>query len=295
MLTPQSQAKQLARALGLNTELYLKREDLHIYGSHKGRSIPVMLEKYINLGKTDFCISSSGNAAISAAVFINEYNAKHKTSQLNLKIFAGNNINEEKFKVIKKLCNKSVSAQRTSNPRQSAFQMEKDGLAVNLRQSTDDSALSGYESLAKELAEIKNLGAVFIPTSSGTTAQALHEEFKKLKMIPQIHIVQTDFCHPIAEAYHLFPIKSSSTPSIAGAIVDNIAHRKEKIVEAMKTSKGNAWVCDNKKIETAVALIKKTEKIVSSPNSALAVAGLTQAIKNKWRFDGPVVCILTGR
>ena len=203
-----------------------------------------------------------------------------------------------------------MSAQRTSNPKQSAFQMDKEGLATNLRQSTDDIALSGYAGLAKELAEIKNLCAVFIPTSSGTTAQALHEEFKKIfqrrvstdvtrhdfvKSNPQIHIVQTEFCHPIAEAYHLFPIKSTSSPSIAGAIVDNIAHRKEKVVEAIKTSKGNAWVCGNKEIETAIALIKKTEKIVSSPNSALAVAGLTHAIKNKRRFNGPVVCILTGR
>jgi threonine synthase len=295
MLTPQPQAKQLAKTLGLNTELYLKREDLHLHGSHKGRSVPVMIEKYIQLGKTDFCISSSGNAAISAAIFVNEYNAKQKNSKLSLKIFIGNNISEEKFKIIKKLLNKSVLSQRTSNPKQSAFQMDKEGLAQNLRQSTDDTALLGYAGLAKELAAIKNLNAIFIPTSSGTTAQALYEEFKKLKLSPQIHIIQTDACHPIAEAFHLLSIKTSATPSIAGAIVDNVARRKEKVVTALKTSKGNAWVCGNKEIKNAVALTKKTEKITISPNSALAVAGLIQAIKNNWKFNGPAVCILTGR
>ena len=305
MLTPQPQAKHLAKALGLNTELYLKREDMHLHGSHKGRSIPVMIEKYIRLGQHSFCISSSGNAAISAAMFVKEHNAKPQNSKLNLKIFVGNNVSEEKFKIIKSLLSSSVLAQRTSNPKQSAFQMDKDGLAKNLRQSTDDTALTGYASLAKELAEIKNLNAVFIPTSSGTTAQALYEEFKKLSpygespkggdLNPQIHIVQTDACHPIAAATHPFLIKTSTAPSIAGAIVDNVAHRKEKVVAALKSSKGNAWVCGNKEIKNAVALTKKTEKITISPNSALAVVGLAQAIQNSWRFEGPVVCILTGR
>ncbi len=300
MLTPQTQAKQLASALDLSTELYLKREDMHLHGSHKGRSIPVILEKYIGLGDTNFCISSSGNAAISAAIFVNEYNAKQKDSKLTLKIFIGNNIDEEKFKVIQKLTNEFVLAQRTSNPKQSAFQMDKDGLAKNLRQSTDDTALFGYASLAKELAEIKNLNAVFIPTSSGTTAQALYEEFKKLQLTPQIHVVQTDACHPIADAFYLLAGREplsvvSTTKSIASAIVDSVAHRKEKVAEALKASKGDAWVCNDKEINTAIALTKKTEKIVLSPNSALAVAGLAQALKYRRRFDGPVVCILTGR
>lgn len=300
MLTPQAQVKQLAKALGLNTELYLKREDMHLHGSHKGRSIPAMIKHYIQLGKTNFCISSSGNAAISAAMFVNEYNAKQNNLKLNLKIFVGNNISEEKFKIIKNLSGNSVLAQRTSNPKQSAFQMDKDGLAQNLRQSTDDTALLGYASLAKELAEIKNLNAVFIPASSGTTAQALHEEFVKLKINPQIHIVQTDACHPIVDAFYLLsgrePLPTASTTkSIASAIVDNVAHRKEKVAEALKESNGDAWVCGDKEIKNAVALIKKTEKITASPNSALAVAGLAQALKYRRQFNGPVVCILTGR
>lgn len=294
MITPQPQAKQLAKALGLKTGLYLKREDLHPYGSHKGRSIPVMIEHYARQGNKNFCISSSGNAAIAAALTINKYNEDKKT-KLKLTIFAGENINPEKLKIIKKLLNKNVLLKNVSRPKQAAFQLEKTGAAKNLRQSTDDIALLGYGGLAKELAKIKNLKAIFIPTSSGTTAQALHEEFVKLKLNPQIHIVQTQSCHPIADSYHRFPISASAEPSIATAIVDNIAHRRAEVADALKTSKGNAWVCDNEEIESAVALLKKTEKIATSANSALAVAGLAQAIKNKWSFGGPIVCILTGR
>lgn len=289
MLTPQPQAKKLAKALGLNTPLYLKREDLHPQGSHKGRSIPIMIDKYIKSGWADFCISSSGNAAISAAITVNEYNAKHKKNQLGLMVFVGKNIDSSKLKIIKRLLNKKVLLKKTDNPKQLAFQMEKTGSAKNLRQSTDDTALIGYASLAKELAKIKNLNAVFIPTSSGTTAQALHEEFQKLKLSPQIHIVQTPACHPMVKS----PIPMS--PSLATAIVDNVGFRKETVKKGMLDSGGSGWIATNKEILEASALIKKTENIAVSPNSALSIAGLELAIKNKWDFKGPIVCLLTGR
>ncbi len=361
MLTPQTQAKKLAKALGLTTGLYLKREDLHPQGSHKGRSIPLMIEKYIKLGWDNFCISSSGNAAISAALTINEYNAKPSlviptthslrsvqapeeslsgciprlggvgvgeadecpirsitsptpgleaypaqagntdedpssataslgmTKKLSLMIFVGKNIDSGKLKVIKKLLNKTVLLKKIDNPKQSAFQMEKSGDAKNLRQSTDDTALLGYASLAKELAKIKKLSAVFVPTSSGTTAQALHEEFEKKGLLPQIHIVQTPACHPMVKS--TIPMNHS----LATAIVDNVGFRKEAVQKGIRESGGHGWIATNKDISEAKILVKKTENINISSNSALSVAGLIQAIKNNRVFSGPVACILTGR
>jgi threonine synthase len=288
MLTPQTQAKKLAKALHLDVPLYLKREDLHPQGSHKGRSIPLMIARYIGKGHDAFCISSSGNAAISAATTINEYNTKHK-NKLKLNIFVGKNIDSSKLKIIKKLLNKEVALKKTDNPKQTAFKMDKDGSAKNLRQSTDDTALLGYTSLAKELAKIKNLNAVFIPTSSGTTAQALHEEFENLKLNPQIHIIQTPACHPMVKS--AIPMNHS----IATAIVDNVGFRKEVVKKAVLDSGGNGWVATNKDISEAITLIKKTENITASPNSALSVVGLELAIKNKWGFKGPIVCLLTGK
>ena len=52
MLTPQSQAKQLSRALGLNTELYLKREDLCHTGAHKINNTIGQILVAKQLGKT---------------------------------------------------------------------------------------------------------------------------------------------------------------------------------------------------------------------------------------------------
>lgn len=297
MLTSQFPAPKLAKALGLKTELFLKREDQHPFGSHKGRSIPKMIEKYVAEGRRDFVISSSGNAALAAAMATNEYNAKNN-EKISLKIFVGENIPKDKMEMIKKEMTKNVALEQVANPKQSTFLEEKNKQAKNLRQSTDDSALIGYEDLAKELAEIKNLAAVFVPTSSGTTAQGLWLSFKKFGLKPQIHIVQTEACHPIIDGtkdtkYKILNTKYKS--SLADAIVDKVAHRKEKVLAALNESNGAGWVANDEEIKTAVALAEQTEGVKISSNSALSLVGFKKALEQGRKFSGPVVLLITGR
>ncbi len=297
-MTPQNSYPKLAQALGV-PEIIFKREDLHPYGSHKGRSIPYMMEEYIKKGYSDFVISSSGNAALAAIHW-----AKNK--KVNLKIFVGKNIDKSKLNVlesnilspyqgeIKRGSDTKITLEQVDNPKQSAFLEAKNNYKViNLRQSTDDFALEGYKTLADELKEMDNLEAIFIPTSSGTTAQALGEIMPNV----QIHIVQTTACHPMAQEFDKIPLlsKEGSGVVLAGAIVDKIAHRKEKIVEIIKNSRGFGWIVTDEEIQNAMALVKKTTNIDISPNSALSVAGLQKAIKNGWQWPGPVVCLITGR
>ena len=288
-ITPQPQAKQLAKALGLNAELRLKREDLHPYGSHKGRSIPIMIKRYADGGHGNFCISSSGNAALAAIYAVKKLNEKEE-KKITLRVFVGRHIQEDKLNLLREAGNNldNISIEQVATPKQTAFQMDKDGKAKNLRQSTDDTALIGYETLANELADIKNLATVFIPTSSGTTAQALHQEFTKLNLNPQIHIVQTPACHPLVD-------DSPTGTSIANSIVDKIGYRKVAVQKAMRDSGGKGWIATDNDIAEIKWLIKEKENLDISANSALSVAGLKLALQNNRHFNGPVVCILTGR
>ncbi|MFA7653479.1 MAG: PLP-dependent lyase/thiolase [Candidatus Magasanikbacteria bacterium] len=298
MLTPQFTTKKLAQTLVLNQELYIKREDLHPLGSHKGRSIPIMIDKYAKQGTADFVISSSGNAALAAARVVKEYNKKNNKEKLTLTIFVGKNINPEKYAEILNCTQddikKNISLHKLDNPRQSAFLVDQNGDAKLLRQSTDDSALVGYEALAAELSTIRNLSAIFIPTSSGTTAQGLYKGFKQLKKNPQIHIVQTDYCHTLCGEDNLLEIIKPPT-SVADAIVDNVGHRKQKVSEIIKNSGGQNWIATNNEIIKAIEEVKANTGLEISPNSALSIVGLTQALKENWKFDGPVVCIFTGK
>jgi len=297
MNTPQIEAKNLANKLGLTAPLFLKREDMHCYGSHKGRSIPVMMQKYIGDGQRNFVISSSGNSALAAALYTRDYNIKHPTEQITLTIFVGKKINQEKLDIIKTIITNNIEIKQISNPKQSAFLMDKNGKAKNLRQSTDKNALTGYEELTRELAEIKNLAAVFVPTSSGTTAQGLYEGFKKTNLNPQIHIVQTDVCHPLVKNDSSTPLRSgrNDRASLANAIVDKVAHRKNKIKIVLKNSHGNGWIANNNDIRSAIKLVNDTEHVEISPNSALAIVGLQQALASGKIFTGTIVCLLTGK
>lgn len=297
MKTPQQSYPKLATTLGL-PEIFLKREDLHKYGSHKGRSIPLMIKNYHKEGFNKFVISSSGNAALAAIHTVQQHN-KNNPSSLYLKIFIGQNIEHKKLlKLTKLISDPKITIEQVERPKQMAFQLNKSGEAKSLRQSTDDLALEGYTTLAEELIKIPNLQAVFVPTSSGTTAQALAGYFLNTKEIPQVHIVQTSSCHPIVSEINIsnnLPTEQTlNNLSVAAAIVDKIAQRKNKVAELVNLTKGSGWVCNNQEIQDAVALTKKQTEIDISPNSALSVAGLKKAMASGLEFSGPVVCLITG-
>jgi len=294
MKTPQQTYPELAQALGV-PELYLKREDLHNYGSHKGRSIPLMIKKYTKEGVRDFVISSSGNAALAAITAVQAHN-RNNGSILKLKVYVGQNINPAKLKLLTTVINDAnVTMEQIENPKQEAFLEEKNGTAKFLRQSTDDLALEGYAELAEELLKIQNLEAVFIPTSSGTTAQGIGDVFLKKENPPQVHIVQTSFCHPIAHSLITSYELPVTTTSLADAIVDKIAFRKDKVVEIIKQTNGSGWIANDEEIKNAMELVEKHCNLKISPNSALSVVGLIKAVQNNLKFTGPVVCLITGR
>ena len=292
MKTPQQSYEELNKALGV--EVYLKREDLHKYGSHKGRSSPLMIKKYFKEnGITNFVISSSGNAALAAIHAIQAHN-RNNSSPLSLCILVGQHIEPQKLKLLNTTKeDHRVTIEQVHRPIQKALQMEKDNNIKYLRQSTDDIALLGYGELAEELNKISNLSAIFIPTSSGTTAQALGGSFHAYGQKPQIHIVQTTACHPIAEHFDRnIPITESS---IARAIVDKAARRKEKVIEEITQSHGSGWIVTDSQIQDAIKLIKTTCSLAISPNSALSIAGLKKAVDAGHAFNGVVVCLITGR
>ncbi len=287
MITPQTKEDKLARELGLKYSLYLKREDLHPHQSHKGRSIPIMIEKMMADGVKSFGISSSGNAALSAIKTIN------RETGISLKIFVGQNIDDFKYSLLKReIVNNAISIEKTERPKQKIFQLEKEGRLKSLRQSTNDTALIGYHNLADELLMIEDLSAVFIPTSSGTTAQALGERFRDLGKQIQIHIVQTTACHPIVDGYDKDFTDGAST---ANAIVDQIALRTHQVKNEINLSHGYAWVVDDRQIKEAIQVAHEICQIEISVNSALSIAGLKKALDNDIQFVGSVVCLITGR
>ncbi len=291
MNTPQQPYPELAKSVGIPA-LYLKREDLHHLGSHKGRSIPYMIDVYAKKGHQDFVISSSGNAALAAVRYICAHNTTNPDSPLSLRVFVGQHISPEKMTMLQSEACNAITIEQVDRPKQQAFQLGKSRKAIYLRQSADELALKGYENLANELNQIPNLRAVFVPTSSGTTAQALGQWFAANNPLVQVHIVQTQAVHPIAEAF------ASDTTEIdrsrACAIVDRVAHRKLSVVEAIKKTNGSGWIPTEEQIADAQSQLEEQD-ISATGNGALALAGLLNATEDNWRVDGAIACLICGK
>ena len=288
-LTPLEKQAALADAIGLK-ELYFKREDLHPYGSHKGRSIPPMIDHYVASGERRFAITGSGNAALAAALHVKKLNEK-SVEPIELEIYTGNHISSSKLAKIKAFESEQIRVFGKERPPQALTEASQNGFR-SLRQSTDDEALVGYASLAQELSEIKDIGAVFVGTSSGTTAQALAAYFTQKKLTIQVHIIQTSSCHPMVDEFDSFDVPNER--SIADAIVDQTAMRKAKLIPLIEKTGGRGWCASNADIESAQELIKKHADLNVSTNSALSVAGAMQAAYMGYEIEGAVVCIICG-
>ena len=300
-VTPLETYPDLATAIGVE-RLYFKREDLHPYGSHKGRSIPVMIDSYLEKGERRFAISSSGNAALAAALYVKEKGAGRKEQgedAIDLDIFIGQHAAPHKAERLKEFADDRIRVLVKERPLQALMQAVNEGTR-SLRQSTDDTALIGYEALAQELATdhtfkspaTKSEGSIFIGTSSGTTAQALATYFLREKLPIQVHIVQTSSCHPLADAFESYD--GPDEASIADAIVDIAAHRKDALIPLIKKTGGRAWVATNDDIKAAQELTLKHTGLEISTNSALSVAGAMKAVELGYKLDEPIVCMICG-
>lgn len=290
MITRHEAYPDLAKTLGVKA-VYFKREDLHPYGSHKGRSIPYMIDTYLKQGVRHFAISSSGNAALAASFYIEKLN-KDRIEKINLEILVGQHISTKKLKKLEQFKNQYISITMHDRPLQTLFTKVKDPNIKALRQSTDDLALVGYESLAEELTEIPHLKAIFIGTSSGTTAQAIAEYFNLKNEKIEIHIVQTSSCHPMADDF--VDDETQDDQSIADAIVDHTALRKKSLIPLIENSGGSGWIASNEQIKASQIITKNHTGLSISTNSALSVAGLMQASYTGQSWDGSVVCMICG-
>ena len=309
MVTPTESYPHLAETLKIRA-LYFKREDMHPLGSHKGRSIPHMIDEHIKTGVRHLAISSSGNAAWAAGLYVQQINAKNADDAVTLEILVGKNIAPKKLAKLQSLRSEHILVSIHDRPLQTLFAKTESqttktikensdtsvDIIKSLRQSTDPSALVGYESLAEELLNIPDLAAVFIGTSSGTTAQALADYFLKhqKKGAPtEVHIVQTPSCHPLSDAFD-DTTEETDEKSLADAIVDHTALRKSSLIPLIKRTGGSGWIANNESIRIAQDLSKKHARLDISSNSALSLAGLMNALYTSKTWNGSVACIITG-
>ena len=243
--------------------VYLKREDLNETGSAKDRAIIFQIENLKKQAFTSAVISSTGNAAISAAHFC-------KLNNIDLTIFVSPKINKNKFDLLKKNSNQIFI---TDQPISESIKFSKKNHSYFFRQSTDSSALIGYQEIGKELmSELPQITSLFVPVGSGTTLLGIYQALNS--------------------SVKIFAIKPENT-TLTDALTVKYQPLKNKIISAVKNSKGSELIIQNNEILEAQKILK-SNKIQTSLESALAFAGYKKALKNNLEIGNYPVIILTG-
>jgi len=276
----------------------LKREDQNPNGSFKDRSLAFQISNYFQKGEKSLVISSSGNAAISAVSYA-------KMAGINMHVFVSNEVSEDKIKRLELVSKHGdVNNDDDIEPKVTVHKSERaksDGMKfalannlTNLRGSTDDSAIEGFKSLGYEIGKVTDIvDSVFIPCSSGTSTLGVYRGLEELGdeligQFPKIHVVQTTKVNPIAREFDRN--FEESEKSLADAIVDNVAHRKDEVVELVKKSQGSGWVISDIEILEAKELLE-AEKIFISNTAALSVAGIIKAVRSNSNINSPLALI----
>lgn len=259
--------------------LYLKREDLNLTGSAKDRAIIFQVENLKKQGFNQAVISSTGNAAISAAYFCQK-------EKINLTIFLSPEVNLHKLEIIKKYSPEIIFSKTAISD---AIKFSKTNQAYLLRQSTDLTALDGYQQIGKEmLDQLPQITSIFVPVGSGTTLLGISQS---LPSSVKIFAAQPAANCPISKFFD-----SKFTPeseNITDAITVKAVPLKDDIIKTIKNSQGNAFTLQNQEIIDASNELK-LNKIETSLEGALALAAFYKAKNQKIDFGNYPVIILTG-
>lgn len=253
--------------------LYFKREDLNPTGSAKDRALPFQIQNLLNNNFTSAVISSTGNAAISAAYYCQKEN-------IPLTIFVSPKINTNKLSLIKGNIIKSLK------PISDAIKFSKANHAYLLRQSTDISAQTGYGEIAKEiLIQLPQTTSIFIPVGSGTTllgiAKVLPDNVKIFAAQPASN---PTICSAFDQNY------TPETETVTDALGVKYLPLKNEVINAIKIHQGLGVVVKN--IDT-IKHLDFVKQFNASPESALTLAAYYQ-IKSKAEVGDYPVILLTG-
>lgn len=259
----------------------LKREDKNPTGSLKDRGMAFLISKALEEGKRNLVISSSGNAAISAAEYCN-------LAKINLAVFVSSKINKRK---LEKINEKGAEIFQSLRPVSEAIKFARKKNFFNLRPSRNEFGSEGYQTIAFELAQKEGvIDDFFLPVSSGTALLGIAKGFRKLGFVPRFHICQpASFC-PLSGIYDKDSVLEKE--NLVDALVAKFTPLKGQIINLIKECGGSGWVVENKQIVSAEEVLS-AKKIDTSFEGALALACIIKA-RQKGVALGKTVCLLTG-
>ncbi len=258
---------------------YLKREDKNVTGSAKDRSLPLQIDNLKKNGFTKAVISSTGNAAISAAYFCQQ-------KKVELTIFLSPKISPQKLSLLKQFPSEIIFSIK---PISDAIKFSKLSQSFLLRLSTDPISLIGYQQIGQEIIDqLPKVTSIFIPIGSGTTLVGLSQKIPK--KIPIFGAQSAANC-PISKLYD-----QDFTPEVR-LITDALSAKylplKNKLIENINNHQGYVFTIQNQAIVSASHYLE-SKNIITSLEGALSFSAYQKALKNNYPVGDFPVILLTG-
>ncbi len=288
--TPLIKAKNFAKEIGLDAEIYFKYEGLNPTGSFKDRGMTMAVTKAVEDGSNAIICASTGNTSASAAA----YAARAKIKCYVL--IPDGHIAMGKLSQAMMYGAKVIAINGNFDAALDAVREISSKYPITLVNSVNPYRIEGQKTGAFEIVDTLNDAPDyhFIPVGNAGNITAYWKGYKeyykdnKCTKLPKMMGIQASGAAPIVLGH-----KVENPETIATAIRIGNPASWEYALNAKNESSGTIDMVDDEEILSAYRLLAKTEGIFAEPGSIASIAGLIK-LKDKIKSGSKIVCILTG-
>lgn len=264
--------------------VFFKLEYLMPSGSFKDRGTYVTIAKLKEAGVKEVTLDSSGNAALSLALF-------GKSEGIKTHIFIPAYTSEGKKQLLK-FFGAEVHEIQGSRMKVHAMAREfKKGLYIS--HWYNPYFIEGTKVIAYETYEqIRSIGYILTPVGSGSLFLGAYKGFKELNILEKIEIPKMIAVQ--GKGYESLCERSDERSNLAEGIAIPEPPRKKQMIEVLKTTHGTCVSVGDREIKKALNELISMGFLVE-PTSATAYAGFKKLLNEEYFEKGSKVLIpLTG-
>ena len=288
--TPLIKADNLAKAIGLDINLYLKYEGLNPTGSFKDRGMTMAVTKAKEEGSNAIICASTGNTSAAAAAYA------AKAGMRCYVLIPDGHIAMGKLSQAMMYGAKVIAIDGNFDEALDAVREISSKYPITLVNSVNPYRIEGQKTGSFEI--VDDLGDApdyhFIPVGNAGNITAYWKgykeyfEDKKCSKLPKMMGIQAAGAAPIVLGH-----KVDNPETIATAIRIGNPASWQKAENARDESKGMIDLVTDEEILEAYRMLTRHEGVFAEPASCASVAGLIK-FKDKVEQGKTVVCILTG-
>jgi len=265
-------------------KVFFKLEYLMPSGSFKDRGTYITIAKLKEEGIREVTLDSSGNAALSLALFA-------KSEGIKTHLFIPKHTSEGKKRLLKLL---GAEVHEIEGSRMEVHERAKNFQeGVYISHWYNPYFIEGTKTVAYEVYEqVGSLEYALIPTGSGTLFLGIYKGFKDLEKLERARVPRMIAVQ--GKGYESLCERSAEKSQLAEGIAIPNPPRKKQMLEALRNTEGTCVSVGDEEINDALGELISMGFLVE-PTSAVAYAGFKVLLENKYFEKGSRVLIpLTG-